>query len=123
AEAIRYIRKVGLGNIQAHEKKLTKKTIDMLRAMEGVSLYGLPSERGRVGVVSFNLRGVHAHDLGSILDRHGVQVRVGHHCAQPLMRRLKVAATARASAYVYNDADDVDALEEGLADAKKIFGA
>ncbi len=123
AEAVRYIRKAGIGNIQAHEKKLAKKIIDMLRGIEGVSLYGLPNERGRVGVVSFNLHGVHAHDLGSILDRHGVQVRVGHHCAQPLMRRLKVAATARASVYLYNDADDVEALEEGLREAKKIFGA
>ncbi len=122
AEAMRYLRKAGMEKIAAHEKKLLKKMLDMLRGIEGVSLYGLPSERGRVGVVSFNLQGVHAHDLGSILDRHGVQVRVGHHCAQPLMRRLQVAATARASVYLYNDADDVEALEEGLADAKKIFG-
>ncbi|VVB57346.1 Cysteine desulfurase [uncultured archaeon] len=121
AAAMDYLQKAGMSEILEHEQKLVKKTLDALESMEGVTLYGLPSASGRVGVVSFNVEGVHAHDVGSILDRHGVQVRVGHHCAQPLMRKLGVSATVRASFYLYNDRDDVVALEEGLDDVKKIF--
>jgi cysteine desulfurase/selenocysteine lyase len=90
-------------------------------ALGGVKTYGLPSAGGRVGVLSFNVEGVHPHDTASILDRHGVHVRAGHHCAQPLMRTLGVAATTRASFYLYNDVDDVQALMEGLREVKKIF--
>ncbi len=129
--AMDYLNKVGLSNIAAHEKKLLKKTIDALSSIDGITLYGPASDARRspssgvlpprVGVLSFTLRGVHPHDLGTILDRHGVAVRAGHHCAQPLMRRLGVPATARASFYLYNDADDVAALIEGINNAKKIF--
>ncbi len=121
AEAMRYIRKIGIDKIHAHEKKLVKKTLDMLHGIDGIEVYGLPSERGRVGVISFNVNGLHAHDVGTILDRHGVEVRAGHHCAQPLMRQLNVVSTARASFYLYNDMDDITALEEGLREVKKIF--
>ncbi|MDE1798104.1 MAG: aminotransferase class V-fold PLP-dependent enzyme, partial [Candidatus Micrarchaeota archaeon] len=121
AAAIDYLGKTGLSNIAAHEKKLLRKTIDALAPIDGITLYGPPITSARVGVLSFTLSGVHPHDLGTILDRHGVAVRAGHHCAQPLMRRLEVPATARASFYLYNDADDVQALVEGIKDAKRIF--
>jgi cysteine desulfurase/selenocysteine lyase len=119
--AMDYLNKIGLSNIAAHEKKLLRKTIDALSSIDGITLYGPPPAAPRVGVLSFTLSGVHPHDLGTILDRHGIAVRAGHHCAQPLMRRLQVPATARASFYLYNDNDDVDALLAGIKDAKKIF--
>ena len=119
--AISNIERIGLANIESHERKLTKKTLDMLANIEGVTTYGIPTAQGRVGVIPFNLKNVHPHDLGTILDQNGVQVRVGHHCAQPLMRVLGVNATARASFYLYNDIDDIEALESGIKAAKKVF--
>jgi cysteine desulfurase/selenocysteine lyase len=86
-----------------------------------VTVYGPRDPRGRTGVVSFNLDGVHPHDAGTILDEAGVAVRAGHHCCQPLHRSLDVAATLRASFYVYNRADDVDALVDALATARRIY--
>jgi cysteine desulfurase/selenocysteine lyase len=90
--------------------------------MEGLTVYGPPSE-SRSGVISFTLADVHPHDLATILDQHGVCIRAGHHCAQPLMRRLGVSATARASFYVYSDERDVDALVGALSAAQQIFAA
>jgi cysteine desulfurase/selenocysteine lyase len=119
--AIEYLHKVGLSNIAAHEKKLVKKTIGELSAIGDIKMYGPSATGPRVGVLSFSLKGVHPHDLGTILDRHGVAVRAGHHCAQPLMRHLGVPATARASFYLYNDTDDIEALMAGIKEAKKIF--
>ncbi|MFQ5550410.1 MAG: aminotransferase class V-fold PLP-dependent enzyme, partial [Gemmatimonadales bacterium] len=87
----------------------------------GATVYG--PRQPRSGVVSFSFGGIHPHDLATILDREGVAIRAGHHCAQPLMRRLGVAATARASFYVYNDTEDVDRLVHALGVAAEIFGA
>ena len=95
---------------------------DMLGAIPGVKIYGPASVADRSGVVSFTLDEVHPHDLATILDQDGVCVRAGHHCAQPLMRRLKVPATARASVYVYNDGRDIAALRDGVTRAKALFG-
>jgi cysteine desulfurase/selenocysteine lyase len=92
-----------------------------LQALPGVTVYGPPAAE-RSGVLSFTVEGVHPHDLATILDQHGVCIRAGHHCAQPLMRRLEVPATARASFYVYSDEADADALADGVAEAVRLFG-
>ncbi len=120
--AVEYIERVGLEEIGRHERKLADSLREKLSGLEDVVLYGPKSGESGIGVVSFNLSGVHGHDLSSILDRHGVAVRGGHHCAQPLMRLLKADATVRASFYLYNDTDDIDALLEGLQEARRIFG-
>lgn len=121
AAATDYLKKIGMDKITAHEQALAKKTIDLLLSTDGITVHGPPPSSSRIGVVSFTLEGVHAHDVGSILDRFGVATRSGHHCAQPLMRLLGVPATSRASFYLYNDTDDIEALMEGLREAKKIF--
>jgi cysteine desulfurase/selenocysteine lyase len=107
--------------IRAHETALTRYAMDRLGALGYLTLYGPADAAARGGVVAFNDSHVHSHDLSTILDRQGVAIRAGHHCAQPLMRRLDVPATARASFYVYNDRDDVDALVEGLREARRTF--
>jgi cysteine desulfurase / selenocysteine lyase len=92
-----------------------------LEAIEGIQIYGPPVHE-RSGVISFTMSDVHPHDLATILDGEGVCIRAGHHCAQPLMRRLNVPATARASFYIYNDERDIDALVSGIMKAREIFG-
>ena len=106
--------------IAAYERELTQIAMDKLRDVEGLRIYGEAEER--VGAISFTVEGVHPHDLSTILDQHGVAIRAGHHCAQPLMRRYDIAATARASLYFYNTPDDIDALVDALNNAKEIFG-
>ena len=100
---------------------LLELALEQLGAIEGVRLYGPPDLAVRSGVVSFTLDGVHPHDIATILDGEGVCVRAGHHCAQPLMRRLEVPATARASFYVYSDGRDVEALVTGLEKTRALF--
>ncbi|MBI4178748.1 cysteine desulfurase [bacterium] len=120
--AIDYLRGIGLDRIREHEKTLTAYALRKLGEIPGITLYGPPDPSRRGGVVSFNVDGVHAHDLATIVDREcAVAIRAGHHCAQPLMERLKVAATARAGFYVYNMEADVDRLAEGILKAKEIF--
>jgi cysteine desulfurase / selenocysteine lyase len=120
AAAIRYLRGVGLEEIARHETAVAGHAIERLSAVDGVRVLGPPDHRA--GVVPFTYKDVHPHDLATVLDQAGVCIRAGHHCAQPLMRRLKVVATARASFYLYNDRDDVDALIEGLGRARQVFG-
>ena len=125
AAAVEFLDGLGMTNVRAHELALLELATAALRDVEGLEIYGPPPAE-RSGVVSFTLSGpsgdVHPHDLATILDGEGVCVRAGHHCAQPLMRRLGVAATARASFWVYNDGADVDALVRGVRRAKDIFG-
>jgi cysteine desulfurase / selenocysteine lyase len=121
AAAADYLDKIGMDNVLSHEKALVAEASDRLAAIDGIRIYGPPSA-DRSGVVSFTLDDVHPHDLATILDAEGVCIRAGNHCAQPLMRRLDVSATARASFYVYNDTSDIDALVEGVMKAKEIFG-
>jgi cysteine desulfurase/selenocysteine lyase len=121
AAAIAYLEGIGMDRIAEHEQALARKAIEKLGEIEGITVYG-PNEH-RAGVVSFTYGDVHPHDLATILDRDGVCVRAGHHCAQPLMRRLGVPATARASFYVYNDVDDIDALATAVRKAGELFGA
>ena len=120
-EAVRWLDELGLDAVHAAEVSLTSYAIERLTEVEGLRLFGPPAGEGRGGILSFDLEGVHPHDVSEILDRHGVAVRAGHHCAQPLMARLGVAATTRASLAVYNTRAEVDALVEGLADVRRIF--
>ena len=121
AAAAEYLDSIGMNEVLRHERSLTAEASERLAAIEGVTIYG-PQPSMRSGVVSFTMGDVHPHDLATILDGDGICIRAGHHCAQPLMRRLDVPATARASFYVYNDSADVDALVEGVLKAKEIFG-
>ena len=121
AEAVRWLDGVGLGALHAAELELTEHAIERLAEVPGLRLFGPPAGSDRGGILSFELEGVHPHDVSEILDRHGVAVRAGHHCAQPLMERLGVPATTRASFAVYNTPDEVDRLVAGLHDARAIF--
>ena len=118
--AVRYLNGLGMANVRAHEIALLEAAEARVRALPGVTVYGPPPAE-RSGVLSFSLADVHPHDLATILDEHGVCVRAGHHCAQPLMRRLGVSATARASFYVYSDGSDVEALVGALTAAQQLF--
>ena len=118
--AIEYLEDLGMDEVRAHELELTSYAIEKLNEF-GAIVYGPPEVEDRGGVVSFNLTEVHPHDLATIVDQEGVCVRAGHHCAQPLMRRLEVAATARASFYIYNTHEDVDVLIDALAKSKEWF--
>ena len=120
AAAIDYLDGVGLERIAEHEVALARAAIEQLSQIEGVTVFG-PRDH-RAGVVSFTYGDIHPHDLATILDQDGICIRAGHHCAQPLMRRLNVAATARASFYLYNDRDDVEALVAALVKAGALFG-
>jgi cysteine desulfurase/selenocysteine lyase len=122
AAACDYLDGIGLDAVRAHEVQLLRLMIDKLSAIDGVRIFGVRDLEARSGVVSFNVGDIHPHDLSTVLDQEGVCIRAGHHCAQPLMRRLNVAATARASVYVYNDVGDVDALLRGIQRAKELFG-
>jgi cysteine desulfurase/selenocysteine lyase len=118
--AIEYLEGIGMADVRAHEVELATYAIGQLESI-GAKVYGPKDPDSRGGVVSFNLDEVHPHDMATILDQEGVCIRAGHHCAQPLMRRLDVAATARASFYVYNTSDEVDALIAALDKAKGWF--
>lgn len=120
--AARYLRELGMPAVAAHEAEMTRLLLDAVVAVPGVRLIGPPDVRDRVAVVSFVVDGVHAHDVGQVLDDAGVAVRVGHHCAQPLHRRFGVAATSRASAGVYTTADEVAAFGAALATVRPFFG-
>jgi cysteine desulfurase / selenocysteine lyase len=117
--SIDYVEAIGLKAIHAHEAELVRQTREALRSMNSIRLHG-PEDAA--GIVSFTMEGVHPHDIGTILDEAGVAIRAGHHCAQPLMEHLGVAATARASFGIYNDESDVAALLSGLERVKRIFG-
>lgn len=122
AEAIRYLENVGLSAIEAHEERLAERLVSGLSAIEGVRVVGPVAGVPRSGLASFDVAGVHAHDVGQYLDAQGVAVRVGHHCAQPLHRRLGLTATTRASTYLYSTDDDVDRLLAGVAEVRAYFG-
>ena len=121
AAACDYLDSIGMEVVRAHELHLLELAVMKLGAVTGVKMFGPKDLDLRSGVVSFTVEGIHPHDLATILDQNGVCIRAGHHCAQPLMRRLNVPATARASFYVYNDADDVEALVQGIRRAQELF--
>jgi cysteine desulfurase/selenocysteine lyase len=118
--AIDYLERIGLQAIADHEHALTLRAHAALSEVGGIRLLGPPPEQ-KSGIVSFVVDGIHAHDIAQLLDRHGIAVRAGHHCAMPLHQRLGLVATSRASFYFYNTPAEVDALAEALRDAKRIF--
>jgi cysteine desulfurase/selenocysteine lyase len=120
AAACDYLSEVGMPAVREHEQALTALASAKLQAISDVRVYG-PAPEQRSGVVSFTVGDIHPHDLATILDEVGVCVRAGHHCAQPLMRRLNLPATARASFYLYNTEEDVDALIAGVQHAREVF--
>jgi cysteine desulfurase/selenocysteine lyase len=122
AAACDYLSAIGMDRVRAHERELVQYATERLSGVPGVRQYGPTDPDSRSGVVSFTMEGVHPHDIATILDESGVCVRAGHHCAQPLMRRLNVPATARASVYIYTEHEDLDALVEGLQRVRAIFG-
>lgn len=117
--AVRYLQEIGMDRIAQMDHYLATLALEKLAGESDVSIYGPLSQRG--AVVSFNVKGIHPHDLAALLDREGIAIRAGHHCCQPLMRWLDVQATARASFYLYNTADDITALVEGVRTARKIL--
>jgi cysteine desulfurase/selenocysteine lyase len=119
--AVDYLAAIGMDRVRAHEHELTARALDGLAGIEGVTILGPREADGRGGVVAFTVDGMHPHDVADLLNRDNVCVRAGHHCAQPLMRRLGVSATARASFGPYNTASDVDALVRSLSRARDVF--
>lgn len=117
--AIDYLTNIGIENVHSHEQSLLKYAVEELKKINGIQIYGPLPDRG--GLVAFNILGVHPHDVSTILDEQGVAIRAGHHCTQPVMRWLNVAATVRASFYLYNLKSDVDKLLEGLIRVKEVF--
>ena len=120
--ALDFLNDVGMDAIAAHDAELTHYAVDRLSHLEGLDIYGPSDPSDRSAVIAFNYRDIHSHDVATILDRGGIAVRAGHHCAQPLMRTLGVPATARASFYLYNERSEVDALVDGLLEAGERFG-
>jgi cysteine desulfurase/selenocysteine lyase len=119
--AVDYLTGIGMDNVRAHERDLTAYALERLPEVEGITIFGPLDADRRGGVVSFAIEGIHPHDIAELCDREGVCIRAGHHCAQPLMRRLGVSATARASFHVYNSREDVDTLVGALAKAREVF--
>ena len=118
--AIDYINEIGLDNIYQHEKELVQYAYDKMSEIEGLEIYG-PAKDKRAGLITFNLRGVHPHDLATALDSEGIAVRAGHHCAQPLMKWCEASSTARASFYIYNTIEEIDQFIESLEKTKEFF--
>jgi cysteine desulfurase / selenocysteine lyase len=119
--AIDYLEEIGLDNIEKHEQHLAEYAMKKMSEVEGITIYGPLDPEKRASLITFNLNDVHPHDLATVLDMHGIAVRAGHHCCQPLMKWLDVSATARASFYIYNTEEDVDRLVDGLRIAKEYF--
>ena len=119
--AIDYLTKIGMDNVRQHEIELTKYAMEKFSKIPGLQVYGTKDISKRGGVISFNFADVHPHDVADIIDKEGISLRSGHHCAQVLMERLSVAATSRASFYIYNTKEDIDALIDSLNKVAKVF--
>ncbi len=120
--ALTYLSLIGMRNVHAHSQELVAYAMDRLNSLKGVQVYGPPDPTEHGAVCAFNYLDIHPHDISTIVDQYGVAIRAGHHCAQPLHRCLKTPATARASFYVYNRKEEVDALIDALQEAAKVFG-
>ncbi|MEX2446884.1 MAG: cysteine desulfurase [Dehalococcoidia bacterium] len=119
--AVDYLAALGMGNVRQHELEITEYAMRRLGDVPGLTIFGPPDAEQRGGVISFALEGIHPHDIGQVLDTRGVAIRTGHHCAQPVMACLKVPATARASFYIYNTPEEVDALASALEQTNAYF--
>lgn len=120
--AVKFLEEVGMDNIHAHEKKLTERALRQLKEIPGLRIIGPETTENRGGAISITVEGVHPHDLGQVLDDHGVSIRVGHHCAWPLHRACGAQSTARASFYLYNTEEEVDKLVDAIKAAREFFG-
>ena len=120
--AVKFLEEVGMDNIHAHEKKLIERALRQLKEIPGLRIIGPETTENRGGAISFTVEGVHPHDLGQVLDDHGVSIRVGHHCAWPLHRACDAQSTARASFYLYNTEEEVDKLVDAIKAAREFFG-
>ncbi len=120
--ALDYLQALGMNNVRAHEKQLSQYALAQFSKIPGIKLYGPSTVEDRAGVFSFNLSGVHPHDVGQIVNEEGIAIRVGHHCCQPLMRDLDISGTARASFYVYTTEEEIDLLIGALDKARKVLG-
>lgn len=120
--AVKFLEEVGMDNIHAHEKKLTERALRQLKEIPGLRIIGPETTENRGGAISITVEGVHPHDLGQVLDDHGVSIRVGHHCAWPLHRACDAQSTARASFYLYNTEEEVDKLVDAIKAAREFFG-
>ena len=118
--AVDYLSEIGMDNVWRHEQEMAALAIEKLKSIKGLRIFGESAHRG--AAISFEIEGVHPHDLATILDEQGIAIRAGHHCAQPLMRKFNVQSTARASFYFYNVPEEIDILVEGLKTAKRMFG-
>jgi cysteine desulfurase/selenocysteine lyase len=118
--AVDYLNSIGMKNIEAYEKELSSYAHEQLGKIKGVTIYGPKDERSCV--LSFNVAGIHPHDISTLLNRDGVAIRGGHHCAMPLMKELDVSGTVRASFYFYNTFEEVDKLVESVIKSRKVFG-
>ena len=121
AVALDYLQGIGMEKIYAHEQELTRYALEQLRTIEDIHIYGHPQQQAGDAVISFNVGKIHHLDLGTLLDRLGIAVRTGHHCAEPLMRRLGIEGTVRASLALYNTEEDIDALVAGIQRVSKMF--
>ena len=120
--AVDFLSEIGMDEVRAHGREIAAYALERLGAVEGLTLYGPADVEQRGGALAFNLDGVHPHDVSEIIGREGVCIRAGHHCAQPLMRRLGVAATSRASLAVHSTHEDVDRLIDALGSVRSVFG-
>jgi cysteine desulfurase/selenocysteine lyase len=119
--AVDYLKGLGMDQVRTHERTLVGYALERLQEVPGITLYGPSDPEIRGAAVSFSLPDIHPHDLATLVDREGIAIRAGHHCTQPLMDRLGVPATARASFYVYNQTDEVDQLVDAVVKAQKVF--
>jgi cysteine desulfurase/selenocysteine lyase len=121
--ALNYLSHIGMDNVHAWESEITSYAIEKISRIPGVTIIGPVNSANRGAVISFSVEGIHPHDVGQVLDQHGIAVRTGHHCAWPLMKKFGVTGTVRASFYIYNTFEDVDVLVQGIKSAQEYFKA
>ena len=119
--SVHYLQALGMDQVREHEAQITGYALDAFKELEDVDVFGPPDPAKRGGVIPFHTSEVHAHDFGTVLDRRGIAVRTGHHCTMPLMGTLGVAATVRASFYIYNTEEEVDMLVDAVREAMRYF--
>lgn len=119
--ALDYLAEIGMDKVRRHELEITRYALSALNGLKDVTIYGPQNFNDRGGLISFNIADIHPHDLATIMNEHGIAIRSGHHCAQVLMERLDVAATSRASFYLYNTKEEVNLFVDALIDARRIF--
>jgi cysteine desulfurase/selenocysteine lyase len=119
--AVDYLKNIGMENVREYEHRLTAEALERLQEVKHIRIYGPENPRHRCGLIAFNLADIHPHDLATYLDKHGICVRAGHHCAMPIHTRLGIPATTRASFYIYNTPEEIEMLAEALKKALKDF--